>query len=121
MNKISAKRKEELLELAEKIALRPMSREEMASEMKLQYSNFSKYITWLLSNKKIYICEWRLQNGRYVAIYTKGNLPNEPKKKFGSVECNRRHREREKERLAFKKGIFIPRPDPAAAWMFNPC
>lgn len=121
MNKISAKRKEELLQLAEYIAIRPMSREEMASQMKLQYSNFSKYITWLLSNKKIYICDWRLQNGRYVAIYTKGNQPNAPKKKFGAVECNRRHRQREKERLSFSAKDFIPKPDIAAAWMFNPC
>lgn len=120
MNKISKKREEELLQLAEDVAVKPMTRDEMATHIGLEYRNFSKYITWLLANKLVYICDWRIQKSRYIAVYTKGNLPHAPKKKLGMAECNRRHRERERERLAFARGEFVVRPDPAAAWLFNP-
>lgn len=110
----------------------PMNVHKMAVFLGMSSKSTAKYITELREAKKIYIHKYERTMGQFATFYMAGNFPDTIKpiaydqKQYNEKSRNQRkkmslmqkHIERVKEK---QRATFVPRPDIASAWMFNPC
>lgn len=119
MNMRDEKRKKIEL-LLDRMKTEPMNVHKMAEFLKMSSKSTSKYITELRFFKKIHIYKYEKTIGQPSVFYMTGNMPDAPKPlAFSQNEYNKKYKLkiREAKRVPFK---FTPRPDYAAAWLFNP-
>lgn len=108
-----------------------MNVHKMADFLGMSKKSTAKYITELRQAKKIYIHKYERTIGQFATFYMTGNFPDAIRPlAFAQSKYNERARTRKKidlmqrhiEKLKAKeKANFVPRPDIASAWMFNPC
>lgn len=87
-------------------AKEPITRHEIYKKLSHRFAEttVAGSLNALKSEGLIHICEWRIQGGHRVAFYKAGQGVN--------VTYQAIHQRP-------VKPVFIPRPDPAAAWMRN--
>jgi hypothetical protein len=106
--------------LLKRMETEPMSRHDMAHAINMSVVSTCKYITELKFYKKIYIYEYKKTGSSYSVYYKTGNLPDADKiKALSQAEYNKRYRLKHREPIRRPTKI-IPRPDYAAAWLYNP-
>jgi len=122
MRNIDIEKSKKIEFLLSKMAVQPMNRHQMADAVKMNVKSVCKYITELRIKKKIHIARYERGNkGSYAVYYMTGNFPDVIKPlPFTQKEYNDRHKKRTGEFERRTKIKFIPHPDYAAAWMFNP-
>ena len=106
--------------LLDRMKTEPMNVHKMAEFLKMSPKSTSKYITELRFFKKIYIYKYERTIGQPAVFYMTGNFPDAPKPlAYSQEEYNKKFRlkAREPVKRVYK---FTPRPDYAAAWLFNP-
>lgn len=118
--------------LLKKMETEPMNVHKMAEFLGMSSKSTCKYITDLKASKKIYVAKYERTMGQFATFYMTGNFPDAIKpvaydqKQYNEKSRNQRkkmnlmqkHIERVKEK---QRATFVPRPDVASAWMFNPC
>ena len=116
-------KKERIEHLLELMKTKPMSRHDMAQEVNMTVKSVSKYITDMRFSKKIYIHRYERTMGQFTVYYMTGNLPDAIKPlAYTQDRYNKIYREKMgKGKKVKNQPVFIPRPDYAAHWMFNPC
>lgn len=117
-------------ELLKRMETEPMNVHRMADFLGMSSKSTAKYITELREAKKIYIHKYERTIGQFASFYMTGNFPDAPKPlAYTHTKYNREKRrkkidliKRQIERIKAKeRASFVPRPDIASAWMFNPC
>ena len=105
--------------LLQKLSKEPMNCHQMADAINVGIKSFSKYLTEMRFKKLVHVARYdRNTIGSYTVYYMAGNFPDVVKPiALGSAEWNKRYREKTKK---VKPSNFIPKPDFAAAWLFNP-
>ena len=112
---MKAKRIEHLLGLMQK---EPMSSQQMADAVNMGHKGFSKYLTEMRHKKQVHIARYsETTGGARTVYYMTGNFPDVVR----PLPCTQaEYKERYKAKSSGKKKKFIPRPDYAAHWLFNP-
>lgn len=117
-------------ELLKRMETEPMNVHKMADFLGMSSKSTAKYITELREAKKIYIHKYERTIGQFATFYMTGNFPDAPRPLAYTQTKYNRDRRRKKidlmkkhiEKLKAKeRSTFVPRPDIASAWMFNPC
>ena len=117
-------------ELLKRMETHAMNVHEMAEFIGMSSKSTAKYITELREAKKIYIHKYERTIGQFATFYMTGNFPDAPRPLAYSQTKYNRDRRRKKIDLmrrqiekikAKERANFVPRPDIASAWMFNPC
>ena len=101
-------RKIKHLELINLIKNKGMTAEEIASHMGCTVKCIFKYIRELREQRKVYVCDYLQTKGSLCKVYKAGAFRDADKPEP-------RYRPRE----VYVK--FVPHPDIAAQWLFNPC
>lgn len=112
---MKARRIEHLLGLMQK---EPMSSQQMADAVNMGHKGFSKYLTEMRHKKQVHIARYsETTGGARTVYYMTGNLPDVVR----PLPCTQEeYKERYKAKSSGKKNKFIPHPDYAAHWLFNP-
>jgi len=114
---MKVKRIEHLLDLMKREA---MSSQQMADAVNMGHKGFSKYLTEMRHKKLVYISRYSdTAGGARTVYYMTGDLPDVVRPlPFTQEEYKKRY----KAKLSGmgKKNKFIPHPDYAAHWLFNP-
>lgn len=117
-------------ELLKRMETQAMNVHQMAEFIGMSSKSTAKYITELREAKKIYIHKYERTIGQFATFYMTGNFPDAPRPLAYTQTKYNRDRRRKKidlmkkhiEKLKAKeRASFVPRPDIASAWMFNPC
>jgi hypothetical protein len=118
MRKVDEQKEKRIQYLLLRMQKEPMNVHQMADAVHMSHKSVSKYITELRLKKMIYIARYdRNSIGAYTVNYMTGNFPDVVKPvPLSQQEYNKRY----KERTQRKPNKFIPRPDYAAHWLFNP-
>lgn len=116
-------KKQRIDHLLELMKQKPMSRHDMATEVEMTVKSVSKYITDMRFARKIYIYKYQRTLGQFTVYYMTGNKPDAIKPlPFTQEKYNKIYKEKMRKLKKIKdQPPFIPRPDYAAHWMFNPC
>ncbi len=97
----------------------PMNRHQMADAVGMSVKSVCKYITEMRFSRKIYIYKYERTVGQFTVYYMTGNQPDAEKiTALSQDEYNKKYRLKPKEHVR-KPSRFTPRPDYAAAWLFN--
>lgn len=116
--------------LLKRMETQAMNVHQMAEFIGMSSKSTAKYITELREAKKIYIHKYERTIGQFATFYMTGNFPDAPRPLAYTQTKYNRDRRRKKidlmkkhiEKLKAKeRASFVPRPDIASAWMFNPC
>ena len=92
----------------------PMNVHQMADAVKMTSKGVSKYITELRFKKMIHVARYDRNNiGAYTVHYMTGNFPD-------VVKPLRLDLPKVREPIKRVPNRFVPRPDVAASWLFNP-
>lgn len=99
----------------------PMNCHQMADAVHMSIKSFSKYLTEMKFKKQIHIARYsRSDAGAYTVYYMTGNFPDAVKPlPYTQEEYNKRYKLKQREPLR-RKAKFVPRPDYAAHWLYNP-
>lgn len=131
--KITYLPKQQKLEaLLKQMETEPMNVHKMGQFLGMSSKSAAKYITELKEAKKIYIAKYERTIGQFATFYMTGNFPDAIKPvPYSQAKYNEKSRMRKKKMDAMQRHIeklkeqerskFVPRPDIASAWMFNPC
>ena len=111
------KRKLKIAQLKVLLSEKPMTSYELASKLKVSYSCVADYIAALRKNKELYIFEWKQTKGQSQRAWALGNCEDAPF--VGKGKRKERKVQQHKPVQVVKPRKFKPRPDIAAAWMFN--
>jgi hypothetical protein len=108
--------------LLEELKTTEMNRKQMAEFLGMSQKAICHYVTELKFYKQIYISRYETNTtGSFIVYYMTGNKPNAVRPKAKTYkdynEAAKLKRSLEIKKLKPKK--FIPRPDVAAAWLFN--
>lgn len=116
------KKKARLDFLLEQMKTTPMTRHHMADAINMSVKSACKYITELKMRNKIYIHKYeRTTVGQYAVFYMTGNFPDAPRPQaLTQEEYNKKYKLKVRQPVKKVYSKFTPRPDYAAAWMFNP-
>ena len=118
-NRDEKRKKIELLLI--RMKTEPMNVHKMAEVLGMSSKSTSKYVTELRFFKKIHIHKYEKTIGQPAVFYMTGNLPDAPKPlAYSQAEYNRKYKLKIREPKARVPSKFTPRPDFAAAWLFNP-
>lgn len=119
MRKMNSEKFKKIELLLSKMATEPMNRHQMAEAVNMDVKSLCKYITYLRMSKQIHIARYERSNkGSYAVYYMTGNYPDVIKPlPLTQKEYNDRYKQKTERP---RKTRFIPHPDFAAAWMFNP-
>ena len=124
MKKHQLKKDQRLQFLLQKMSVEPLNRHQMADLINMNTESVSRYITELRFKKKIHIARYdRTDKGSYAVYYMTGNFPDVVKPvPLTQKEYNDRYKQKtaEFERRTQRKVKFVPHPDYASAWLFNP-
>ncbi len=113
-------KKQRIEYLLERMKTEPMNRHTMADAVNMSVKSVCKYITEMRFFKKIHIHKYERSVGQFTVFYMTGNMPDAPKPSaYTQEEYNRKFRIKARDTVK-KSYKFIPRPDYAAAWLFNP-
>ena len=112
-------KKQRIDHLLKLMSVEPMNCHQMADAVNIGIKSFSKYLTQMRFKKLVHIARYdRNTIGSYTVYYMAGDFPDVVKPEpLGRAEWNRRYKEKTKRP---KVSSFTPRPDYAAAWLFNP-
>lgn len=112
-------KKQRIEYLLARISKEPMNCHQMADAINISIKSFSKYLTELRFKKMVHIARYdRNSIGSYTVYYMAGNFPDVVKPlPLSQTEYNKKYKEKTKRP---KPSKFTPRPDYAAAWLFNP-
>lgn len=106
--------------LLERMKREPMNRHQMADAVGMSVKSVCKYITEMRFSRKIHIHKYERTVGQFTVYYMTGNQPDAEKiTALSQDEYNKKYRLKPKEHVR-KPSRFTPRPDYAAAWLFNP-
>lgn len=117
-------------ELLKRMEVEAMNVHKMADFLGMSSKSTAKYITELREAKKIYIHKYERTIGQFATFYMAGNFPDAPRPlAYTQTKYNRERRRRKidlvkkhiEQLKAKERASFVPRPDVASAWMFNPC
>ena len=99
----------------------PMSSHQMADAITMSHKAFSKYLTEMRYNKQVHIARYSRSNGgAYTVYYMTGNFPDVVKPlPYTPKEYKKRYKLK-KAGLLNNPANFVPRPDYAAHWLYNP-
>ena len=98
----------------------PMNRHQMADAVGMSVKSVCKYITEMRFSRKIHIHKYERTVGQFTVYYMTGNQPDAPRiSAISQDEYNKKYKLKAKEHLR-KPYKFTPKPDYAAAWLFNP-
>lgn len=103
----------------------PMSIHNMADAVNMGSKSISKYLTELKMKKLIHIAKYERNSiGAYTVYYMTGNKPDAIKPvPLSQKDYNERYKAKANKPSRSKSATyskFIPRPDYAAHWLFNP-
>jgi hypothetical protein len=113
-------KKQRIEYLLERMKTEPMSRHQMADAINMNLKSACKYITEMRFFKKIYIHKYERTTGQFTVFYMTGNFPDAPKPlAYSQEEYNKKFKLKTRKPIR-KIEKFTPRPDYAAAWLFNP-
>jgi len=120
MRKDQLEKKQRLELLLKKMSVEPLNRHQMADAMNMKLTVATRYITQLRFKKQIHIARYdRTDKGSYAVYYMTGNFPDVVKPlPLTQKEYNDRYKQ--KVTKTYRKTKFIPHPDYAASWLFNP-
>ena len=106
--------------LLERMKREPMNRHQMADAVGMSVPSVCKYITEMRFRRKIHIYKYERTSGQFTVYYMTGNHPDAPRISAASQdEYNKKYKLKTREPIK-KSYKFNPRPDYAAAWLFNP-
>ena len=106
--------------LLQRMKTEPMNRHQMADAVGMSVPSVCKYITEMKFFRKIHIHKYERSFGQFTVYYMTGNQPDAPKPSACSQnEYNKKYKLKTREPIR-KSHKFTPKPDYAAAWMFNP-
>lgn len=112
-------KKQRIEHLLTLISKEPMNCHQMADAVNVSIKSFSKYLTELRFKKMVHIAKYERNSiGAYTVYYMAGNFPDAIKPlPMSQKEYNDKYKAKTKRPKASK---FVPRPDYAAHWLFNP-
>lgn len=115
-------KKQRIEYLLARMSKEPMNCHQMADAINVSIKTFSKYLTELRFKKLVHIARYdRNTIGAYTVYYMTGNFPDVIKPvPLSQKEYNNRYKTKAGDYAKKRKSNITPRPDYAAAWLFNP-